>query len=352
MNATIKSPQFDLRWRGAISDYITAIAWSPDGKTLAVSDAAGEVALWNGGDLVILQPACDRGVDCLAFSQDGQFLATGRQDGQVQVWRWQERTLIATLEKAPDWIEHLAWSPTANKLAFSFGRYVQLWDAETKDIEATLNFDNSSVLSLAWRPDGDYLAVAGYQGAKIWHQDWSEDPYVLMLPSASLAIAWSYDGKYLAAGNMDRTITVLEWNNPHPWVMRGFPGKVRRLAWSKVTTVDAPLLAASAIDGIVVWSKHPDEFVGWEGTVLERHTDVVEAIAFASDGLLLASASIDGQVCLWHKAKKLIQVLTGAPEGFSQLAWHPQEQQLAAGGKNGEVLVWSKATRGAGFGRS
>jgi hypothetical protein len=41
--------------------------------------------------------------------------------------------------------------------------------------------------------------------------------------------------------------------------------------------------------------------------------------------------------------------LEGAPQGFSCMNWHPQGALLAAGGQNGELLVWTKASRGAGF---
>jgi WD40 repeat protein len=336
-----------------LADYVTAIAWSPDGQTLAACDAAGEVMLWHSStnQLPTLQAGNGASVDCIAFSRDGQFLAAGGQDGQVKIWRWREQELIATLENAPNWVDKLVWSPTSNQLAFSLGRYVQVWDANTSDIVVTLNFDTSSVLGIDWRPDGQYLAIAGYQGAKIWHRlDWDDDPYILDVPSASVVIAWSPDGKYLATGNMDRTITVLEWNNPHPWVMRGFSGKVRQLAWSEAKTqLDEPLLASSSIEGIVVWQKLADENLGWDSRILHRHTGVVQAIAFQPNSVVLASAAEDGWLCLWHKAKRLAQVIDNASDGLSCLAWHPQGRQLAAGSQNGELLVWSKATRGKGF---
>lgn len=185
---------------------------------------------------------------------------------------------------------------------------------------------------------------------------------MLVVPSASLAIAWSPDGKYLACGNMDRTITVIEWNNStasksagtsqdsFPWVMRGFPGKIRHLAWLQAKTqLDTPLLASSSVEGIVVWEQ-ANESLGWEGRLLQEHSGVVQAIAFQPNSLLLASASSDGRVCLWQKAKKLVQSFQDAPNGFSYLAWHLQGQQLAAEGQRGELLIWSKATRGQGFG--
>ena len=351
-SSTLNPLQFDLHAANTLSDYVTAVAWSLQGDVLAASTSAGEVVLWHSAAQSTLLTTGSQAIDCIAFSPDGQFLATGMMGG-VQIWRWQEQKLITTLGNATAWVDQLAWSPTANQLAYSLGRYVQVWDADTGEIAATLNFESSSVLGLDWRAEGQHLAIAGYQGAKIWSaSDWDQEPYFFDVPSASVAITWSPDGKYLATGNMDRTIALMEWNNPYPWVMRGFPGKIRSLAWSAAKTqVGAPLLAACSVEGIVVWEKQADESLGWEGRVLEQHTAVVWAIAFHPQSFLLASAAEDGHVCLWHKARRLTQILTGAEAGFSCLAWHPTGQQLAAGGHNGELLIWSKAMRGQGFGR-
>ncbi len=349
--------EFEQTWQGMLSDYVTAIAWSPDGKTLAASSAAGEVVLYQAGAFPAtpLQAGNGHSIDCFAFSHDGQFLAAGGQNGHVNIWRVQSELpeLIATVKNISAWVDRMAWSPTQNQLAFSLGKYVQVWDTALGDVASTLNFDTSSALDITWHPDGQRLTVGGYQGVKIWTaDDWDDDPYLLMIPSVSVAIAWSPDGRYIASGNLDRTITVLEWDNPHPWVMRGFPGKIRQLAWSDVPTkVGASLLASASAEGIVVWEKQEDESLGWEGRVLARHEDTVQSIRFQPDTLLLASAAADGWVCLWHKAQRLAQVLNGDPNGFSCFAWHPKGHQLAAGGQNGEILVWSKMGRGQGFGQ-
>jgi G3E family GTPase len=45
-----------------------------------------------------------------------------------------------------------------------------------------------------------------------------------------------------------------------------------------------------------------------------------------------AIAAEDGWVCLWQKATQAAQILEGAKDGFSTLAWSPQGKYLAAGG--------------------
>ncbi len=348
---------FQQQWQGNLSEYVTAAAWSPDGL-LAASSAAGETIVWQDGNLVNLLPAGVASIDCLAFSSDGKFLAAGGQDGKVRVWSFpptplkeQEVKLITSLDNAPSWVDKLAWSHTCNHLAFSLGRYVQIWDADSQTVIATLPFANSSVLDLAWRPNGENIAIAGNGGVKVWStKDWDEDPYLIDMPSASMVTAWSGDSKYIASGNFDNTITVLEYGSPHPWIMRGFPGKISNLTWSQCRSSNAPLLAASSMEGIAVWKKEADDKDGWNANVLTLHDRKIQALGFHPHSLLLASAADDGWLCLWKKAKQVGQILEGTKSGFSCLAWSKDGKQLAAGGQNGELIVWSESKRGKGFG--
>lgn len=341
-----------LHDRKTLSDYVTAVAWSPNGEFLAASSAIGEVVLWQQPNSIsILRSPTGLSVNCLSFSKDNQLLAAGGQDGKVNIWHLPNRELITTLENSPAWIDRLAWSPNCNQLAISLGRQVSIWDADSKTIVATLNFEASSVLDIDWRPDGNYLAISGYQGTKIWHaSNWNEEPEILDTPSASVAIAWSKCGNYIAQGNLDNSLTVLQWQNPHPWLMRGFPGKVRALAWpDRHTPLQNPLLASASADAVVIWEKQPQDVQGWSGWMLEEHLGIVVALAFQPGTFLLASAGEDGVVCLWHSAQKLVQILSGAPDGFSCLAWQPTGRLLAAGGQNGELLIWTKSMQGKGF---
>ena len=347
---------FAPHWQGTLSDYVTAIAYSPDGKFLAASSGAGEVVLLQSRSLERwdLQPATGRSVDCLGFSSDSQYLATGGQGGQVNLWHLSATgpELVTTLGKGNTWVEHLTWSPTQNLLAFSLGKVVQIWDAHLGHVVATLNFETSSILALAWQPDGKRLSVGGYQGITIWTAaDWKDDPELLSVPSASLAIAWSPDGQYIASGNLDRTVAVWEMKNPDPWVMQGFPGKIRHLAWPDTfNKTDTAILATASADSLIIWEKQADEILGWEGRVLVGHWETIQFLTFQPNSLLLASAGADGCVYLWKKAKRETQTLQGAPQGFACLSWHPQGNQLAAGGQNGELLVCAKTSRGKGFG--
>jgi WD40 repeat protein len=347
-------------WQTELKDYVTAIAWSATGKYVAAASAAGELMVWSTASWQVMlqfQTVQSTSIDGLAFSADDQFLAAGGQSGTVHIWQVQAdeaETLkpVANLEHPRVWVDRLRWHPQRHELAFSLGHYAQVWDAKTQNVVATLHFEQSSVLDLAWQPQGQFLAVSGQNGVKAWNsQDWDAEPEARELATASVAIAWSRDGQYLATGNLDRTLVVWNWSSPYPWQMQGFPGKVRQLAWSDMTYKNnAPLLAAVSGEAIILWDKAEDEQLGWEATVLDLHSATVQAIGFQPNSLVLASAASDGWLCLWQRGQAM-QILEGAPKGFSCVQWQPQGKMLAAGGQQGELLIWKMTSRGRGFGR-
>lgn len=354
MPKTKKQTVLRKLWNTQLLDYVTAVAWSPDGTQLAVSSGAGEIVLYTLAThkSTCLQDSQGESVDALAISADGQFLAAGGQAGTVWIWQITSDipTLITTLEHTRTWIDRLQWNPSSPELAFSFGRYVQVWHAADQTVVTTLNFEDSSVLDLAWHPQGKELSLGGNQSIKTWKsQDWDEDPEVREVGGASVAVAWSLDGTYLASGNNDRSVLVWEKDHPSPWRMQGFPGKVRQLAWSKPMVREAPLLASISAEGIVVWTKAADPAEGWTPQVLDAHEDIVRAIAFRPDTLLLASAAEDGCLYLWDKSGRITQTLRGTSAGFSCLAWSARGTTLAAGSTKGELFVWTEATKGKGF---
>ncbi len=337
--------QFKLLDEQRLTEYITGLVWSNDGA-LAVITAGGELALWQDGKFDLLVTADNSSLSCVGFSHDAQYLAIAGQKGEVQIWRLNKAgsyELTATTQTGKAWIDSLRWHPTQNLLAYGINRQVAIWDADNQTEISRLDFVDSSIFALAWRPQGDLLAASGHGGAKIWQlEDLSKEPEILEVPGASLDCAWSVDGSYLASGNLDRTVSVLHWGDPPPWLMQGFPGKVSQVAWSSKGQKD--FLAATCQEGIAVWQRKGDN---WHQYVL-NHEKSIKAIAFDRD-FLLASAGADNYIQLWL-GKKLVQSLKGASSGFSSVAWHPQGKYLAAGGNDGELLVWQRSNSGKGFG--
>ena len=267
-------------------------------------------------------------------------------------------------DQVSDYIRAIAWSDSGDTLAaISASGEVVLWRPQEHKRWQRLDLKPDSETNggrsldcLGLSAKGQYLAVSGHEGVKIWDLGLNpsdlntQEPKRLDVPGASLGASWSHCGQYLASGNLDRTLSVLDWENPPPWLMQGFPGKVSLVAWPDSSPPDhPPHLAAACMDGITIWQRESATGGSWHSTVLTEHDGFIRAIAFQPNSTLLASAGDDSKVILWKEAQTIHQTLQGPKSGTACLAWHPKGNHLALGGIDGTLMVYGPDESGQGF---
>ena len=352
------SPSFLPILQDQLSDYVTAIAWASETRLFAIS-AAGELVQWQQAqphwkrtDLKLEGAQFASGelmaLSALGISADGTLLSVAGQSGTLIVWdiSLEQPKLLTSLTFPSIWLDQLAWHPSESVLAFVVGSKVHIWDCLNNIQLRTLDFEASTVLNLDWHPLGRLIAVGGHGGVKIWDIQTEAEPELLEVPGASLSTKWSEDGTYLASGNLDRTLSVLDYEQPPPWLMQGFPSKVRCIAWKKSLAQEC-LLAAVASDGISIWRRDPSS--QWNSSVLTGHTALIQDIAFQPKGHILASGGNDPEIRLWNKRQELLQVVHASSAGTHCLSWNPSGHRLAVGGIDGTILMIELKHAGIGF---
>ena len=120
------------------------------------------------------EPFVDR-VLSLAFHPRGHLLAAGSgipsRDGALSFWNVSDGSLVGKVEKAHlDTITGLAFSPNGQLIASSStDRYLKIHNVETRELVDQLEGHTNHVLDVAWSADGETLASAGADhAAKLW----------------------------------------------------------------------------------------------------------------------------------------------------------------------------------------
>ncbi len=159
------------------TDEIRALAFTPDGQTLATGSGDETIRLWDAptGRLIAVLNESESpsgggmfGVSGLAFSPDGKTLASAVgfplaevPEGRVSLWDVASRRRRASLPDHDGPVSAVAFSADGRTLA-SGGRdaTVRLWDAASTEFLLKLNGADAAIQTLEFRPDGGMLAAA------------------------------------------------------------------------------------------------------------------------------------------------------------------------------------------------
>jgi DNA-binding beta-propeller fold protein YncE len=202
-------------------DSIHAVAFSPDGRTVATCSYDRTAKLVSAADGKTVHALTDHSdsVYGLAFSPDGRLLATVAADRAVKVWRTADGVRLYTLGECTDWVCAVAFSPDGKHLAAGGAdKSLRVWavDEHGGRLVRSAFAHEGAVAKVAYSPDGKTLYSLGEDRVlKAW--DAAAEGTALRethvfdrQPEAAPALAVSPDGKALALGRADGTATVYD----------------------------------------------------------------------------------------------------------------------------------------------
>jgi WD40 repeat protein len=305
-----------------LDDYVVDLAWSPDGRQLALAGGEGKVALADVDGKFTVATLGEHllGTLALAWQPHAKRFATAGQDGTVALWDAAEARQHKRWKPGVGATQALAWSPVGDVLATATGKSVTLWSAEGDKIHAFAPAASTAV-ALAFDRPGTDLGVA-LNGELAVHriEKSRHETRRYKWPAACLTVNFSGNGRFLASGMADGTLHFWNRSSGKDSQMRGYDGKVQLVAWSD----NSKYLASCTGNEMVLWDftgKGPE---GSKPVVLSGHTDRVDAFAWQTGGEHLLSGGRDWRLVLWRpgRAREPIDVQMADGE-ISAMRWSP-----------------------------
>lgn len=306
----------------ANSTSVPAVAFSPDGKTVACADVNGNVFLYSTatGQAIPSIPSPDHmAVWTVSFNSTGTMIAggTGRNytydDGSVYVWSTGAGNRVITSEKDPEsgGVEAVAFSPVNSQLlAWSDNKgTVYIWDLATGASTALHVFSASSgeyINGLAFSADGTKLAGAGHDGnAYVWTvatgQPFGGPRYGSNSKGVN-GVAFSPRGSLLAAADGNGSVDVwgLDSESVTPLEVLTVPS--RAAVQGVIFTPDGKTLIATASGGagdatISCWNVTSWAAVG--KPLQDPASAGLSQPAITKDGATLAVGDLNAHGYLW-----------------------------------------------------
>ncbi len=334
--------------RGLSSLVATSLAWSPSGQTLALV-TRDSLHLLEAARLVKLGswPLPQRGLDIVAFSADGRTLALGGSDGQILWWDVEQQQALGLYRWQGQQVCRLAFSPDGRTLAAATVDGRAWWmDARPPRRFERLKPALAVGSALAFSPDGKFLAAADGRGGAV------------LLDAASLKVQARLDGATQRIGQLafvpgpgssqSLLLTVGAADGALAlWDARG--GKLRRaLPWPGEDT--ASCLAVSS-DGLQAAVGHDSgRVVVWDLTAgtyrSTEHGARVTCLAFSADGARIASGGENSTVKFWDLPAKtdalplVEQLALDSP--VLALSFAPDGRHFLASNDGRGVRVWKR----------
>ena len=328
-------------WEKLSSRKFVKVKYSPDGKILA-SVNHNEIYLWNTytGNINAKIREHIYGITDIVFSPDGQTLVSSSKDATLRLWDTQTGNLKGVISEKRG-VKALGFSPDGKILASSGGENnaIRLWDFKTCQHVATLRGATHSIHSLAFSPNGVILVSGGGDSnIMLWQPKTGKHIHTLTDHTGNVdRLAFSTDGKTLIIGSWDGIIQL--WNAQTWQHRKTFNSGYKYLSFALSPNND--ILANADEKGTIQFydvntGHHKATITDYMPGKLSINFYPQNSLAFSPDNKKLLTSS--GQ--LWDVETGQQHVLTEELKKHTPIVFSPDGKVIASGNKAGGIFLW------------
>jgi WD40 repeat protein len=198
--------------KSQITDRANSLAFSPDGKTLAIGSGepsrSGDITLWDITTGKLAKNYAERHLDsvfALDFSPDGKLLASGGADKAVRITDLTSGKVVKVFEGHTHHVLGLSWRADGRLLASSGAdNVVKVWDWTTGDRRKSVDGWDKEVTGIRYLGAADQIATsAGDAKLRLITSDGGE---VKQLPGSTgflQSLATTQTGDLILGGDQD-----------------------------------------------------------------------------------------------------------------------------------------------------
>ena len=357
-------------------DFITSIAFSPDGQTLASGSNDKTIYLWDvdTGKLKQTLEGHPDEVTRVSFSPDGDTLISVSKDMTIYCWdisigerkkTLADKGLITNQLDKPETVERVSFSPDANILAtIGFNNTIRLWDTTTGTLIQTFPSQDTdkqekdyfkNIEGVFFSPDNrTVVGLADYGKIRIWDVNTGERKSLSEYPGDVMEVCFSPDGKTLATGIFGGIIRLWDVNTgKHKKTLSHISTRYnRRFAHDlKPLSPDGKKFVFGDSSGTVyLWdadTKKEMSLSGMDYNAIEYRYSTRTIISPDSQTLASWQADEGMNIRLWDFASgKHKRTLRGHKSPVKTVIFSPDSSMVASWSSEGDttILLWDVVT--------
>ncbi|KAK3807349.1 MAG: hypothetical protein J3Q66DRAFT_392643 [Benniella sp.] len=322
------------------NDPVLKVVYSPDGNTIVSGSEDRTARIWiveSGQCQLILTGHTDK-VNCVAYSPCGDQVASASDDKTIRLWDPNTGDCSRVLSGHEKGVLCIVYSPWSGRIASgSADSTVRLWSSSGECCHTLVGHSNE-VQGIAFS-QGDQLASASKDKTiRLWDVESEKCRHILEEHTKEVNdVVYSLSGDHFISVSNDSTVRV--WDVQSGTCRHTLNGHG---AYCIAYSPKADQVVTGCSDKRMrLW----DMSVGGSRHISSGHSQEVKDVKYSPEGNLIASCSGDRTIRLWDAETGTCLRTFGGHEGnVSSVAFSPQGNQIGSGSADNTVRLWDVKT--------